>query len=167
MYYWYALSCVVIALDQLTKLVATARLEYARPVEVLPVLDMTLLHNTGAAWSMLADAGGWQRWLFAIIALGVSGWLAVWIASLGRNQRWLACALALVLGGAIGNLIDRVWLGYVVDFIHFHWEQRYFPAFNIADTAITVGAMMLAIDMLFLEPRRSAAQAGSSEPPAA
>lgn len=149
MLHWFSLSLIVVLIDQITKLVASVRLEYARPVEILPVFDITLLHNTGAAWSFLSDAGGWQRWLFVAIAVGVSSWLAVWLARLDRRERMLGAALALVLGGAVGNLIDRIWLGYVVDFISVHWEQHYFPAFNIADSAITVGAILLVVDAFF------------------
>jgi signal peptidase II len=159
---WYLLALVVIVLDHLTKWLATHMLDYAQPVVLLPVLDLTLLHNRGAAFSFLSDAGGWQRWFFAAIALGVSGWIAWWLRTLPAGKAWLAMALALILGGALGNLIDRVLLGYVVDFISVHWGPHYFPAFNIADSAITVGAVMMVIDTLFLEREASshADQAG-------
>ncbi len=161
---WFLVSFAVIIVDQLTKLAASLRLVYAQPVEILPVFDLTLLHNTGAAWSFLSDAGGWQRWLFISIAIGVSSWMALWLAKLERNQQWLAASLALILGGAIGNVIDRIALGYVVDFISVHWQEHYFPAFNIADCAITVGAIMMAIDAFFLEGRREAAAAAAAAP---
>ncbi|MHA7879892.1 MAG: signal peptidase II [Saccharospirillum sp.] len=154
---WLLISLAIVALDLWTKSLAVAYLEYARPVTLLPVLDFTLLHNYGAAFSFLSTAGGWQRWLFSLIAISVSVVLVIWILRLERNERWLAVALALILGGAIGNLYDRMTLGYVVDFIHFHWNQRYFPAFNIADTAITVGAIMMLIDAFWLQKRRDAA----------
>ncbi len=159
---WYLLALVVIVLDHLSKWMASSALEYGQPVVLLPVLDLTLLHNRGAAFSFLSDAGGWQRWFFAAIALGVSGWIAWWLRSLPAGKAWLAMALALILGGALGNLIDRVLLGYVVDFISVHWGPHYFPAFNIADSAITVGAAMMVIDTLFLEREASshADQAG-------
>jgi len=144
---WLWLSLAVIVLDQLTKWLATRYLGYAEPVALLPVFDLTLLHNTGAAFSFLAAAGGWQRWFFALVALGVSLYLIRWLRRTPAPQRWLACALALVLGGALGNLIDRVLLGYVVDFISLHWRQYHYPAFNIADSAICVGAVMLLWDM--------------------
>jgi signal peptidase II len=115
-------------------------------VEVLPVLDFTLLHNTGAAFSMLANASGWQRPFFVVLGLAVSLMLVVWIWRSPRGDKLLPVALALILGGALGNVIDRVRLGYVVDFIHAHWGAAYFPAFNIADSAITVGAALLIID---------------------
>lgn len=148
---YYILSLAIIALDHLTKWLATTKLDYARPIEILPVLDMTLLHNHGAAFSFLSDAGGWQRWFFAGIAVGMSVVLLIWIFRLPRDKTWLAISLSLVLGGAVGNLIDRINLGYVVDFISVHWDAWYFPAFNVADIAISVGAFMLAIDMLFLD----------------
>jgi signal peptidase II len=106
-----------------------------------------LAYNTGAAFSFLADSGGWQRWLFAMIAVVVSAVLIVWLKRLGRNDTWLAIALALVLGGALGNLYDRIVLGHVIDFIFVHWHEHGFPAFNVADSGITVGAIMLALDM--------------------
>lgn len=143
---WLWLSLVVIALDQATKFLVTRFLELYERVEVLPVLDFTLLHNTGAAFSMLAGASGWQRWFFIGLALVVSVMLTVWIWRIPRGDKLLPLALSLILGGAIGNVIDRVWHGYVVDFIHAHWGDAYFPAFNIADSAITVGAALLILD---------------------
>lgn len=159
---WYVLALAVVVLDHLTKWMATHMLDYAQPMVLLPVLDLTLLHNRGAAFSFLSDAGGWQRWFFAAIALGVSGWIAWWLRTLPAGKAWLATALSLILGGAIGNLIDRVLLGHVVDFISAHWGRHYFPAFNVADSAITVGAAMMVIDTLFLDREASshADQAG-------
>jgi signal peptidase II len=122
---------------------------------VLPVLDITRLHNPGAAFSFLAGAGGWQRWFFTVLAVVVSGAIIHWLRSLdGARQKLLATGLALVLGGAIGNVIDRVRFGYVVDFIHAHWNQAYFPAFNVADSAISIGAALIILDAL-LDWRRS------------
>lgn len=144
---WYGLALLVVAIDHLTKWLATARLAYGDPVEILPVFNLMLVHNTGAAFSFLADAGGWQRWLFAVLAIGVSVFIAVWLARL-RNAPLLSAALAFVLGGAVGNLVDRLWQGYVVDFISLHYQDWYFPAFNIADMAITLGAALLLLDML-------------------
>jgi len=154
---WYFLALVVVIFDQWTKTIATEQLIYAEPVRVLSLFNLTfnytLLHNTGAAFSFLSEAGGWQRWFFGIIAAAVSMLLAVWIAKLQGVKRWEACALALVLGGAIGNLYDRIALGYVVDFIALHYRgdaQNYgWPAFNIADSAICIGAVMLLWDMFF------------------
>ncbi len=150
---WLWLSLLVVVLDLATKAMASSLLRYAEPVAVLPVLDLTLVHNTGAAFSMLADAGGWQRYFFIGVAVLISGVLMVWILRLPSSERWQAAALALVLGGALGNLYDRVTLGYVVDFISVHYERWYFPAFNIADSAITVGAVMIFIDMFRSEHR--------------
>jgi signal peptidase II len=110
--------------------------------------DWTHLYNRGAAFSFLAGESGWQRWFFAAIAIGVSAVLVVWMKRLKRDETWLAIALAMVLGGALGNLYDRIVLGHVVDFILVHWQDRHhFPAFNLADSGITVGAVMLALDM--------------------
>ncbi|AHD12758.1 Lipoprotein signal peptidase [compost metagenome] len=146
---WLWLSLVVLVLDQATKLYFNNALTMYQQVVVIPdYFSWTLAYNTGAAFSFLAESSGWQRWLFALIAVVVSAVLVVWLKRLGRNETWLAVALALVLGGAIGNLYDRVVLGHVVDFILVHWQNRhYFPAFNLADSAITVGAVMLALDM--------------------
>jgi len=158
---WYLLSLAVIVLDHITKYIASTSLEYGQLVPLLPVLDLTLLHNRGAAFSFLSDAGGWQRWFFAAVAIGVSAWIALWLHRLPAEKRWLSASLALILGGAVGNLIDRVIQGYVVDFIFVHWGDSYFPAFNVADSAITVGAIMMMVDVLFLDREdRHADQAG-------
>ena len=143
---WLWLSVGVVALDQVTKFLVNRFLDLYERVEVLPVLDFTLLHNTGAAFSMLANASGWQRGFFITLASVVSIVLVVWLWRLPRGDRMLAIALSLILGGAIGNLIDRVLHGYVIDFIHAHWGAAYFPAFNIADSAITIGAGLLIFD---------------------
>ena len=146
---WLWISLVVIAADQISKHWFVANLEMYEQIVLIPDLfSWTLAYNRGAAFSFLANEAGWQRWFFAVIALAVSVVLVVWLKRLKANETWLAIALALVLGGAIGNLYDRVVLGHVVDFILVHWKtQWYFPAFNIADSAITVGAVMLALDM--------------------
>ena len=143
---WLWLSVAVIVLDQATKFLVARFLDLYERVEVLPVLDFTLLHNTGAAFSILAGASGWQRWFFIVLAGAVSLALVVWLWRLPRGDRLIAVALALVLGGALGNLIDRVRHGYVVDFIHAHWGAAYFPAFNIADSSISIGAALLLLD---------------------
>ena len=147
---WYLLAALVVAADQFTKGLATGALQYGRPVEVLPWLNMTLQHNTGAAFSFLSDASGWQRYFFTGIAAVISVVLVAWLYRMPRGQVLLAVGLALILGGAIGNVWDRVSLGYVVDFISVHWQQRYFfPAFNIADSAITIGAACVLLDGFF------------------
>jgi len=140
-------AALIVALDLATKAMATAWLDYATPVPVFPFFNLTLLHNPGAAFSFLAGAGGWQRWFFVVLAIGISGVLVTWLLRLRSNEIWLGTALSFVLGGALGNLYDRVVHGYVVDFLHFHWAGYHFPAFNIADSFITVGAVMLAIDL--------------------
>ena len=145
---WLDLSILVIALDLWTKSLATEHLQLHRSVEVFPHFNLTLAHNTGAAFSFLADAGGWQRWFFAAVAVLITVVMTVWISRLRPGQRWVACALALIIGGAVGNVWDRITLGYVVDFLDFWWGDYHFPAFNIADTAISTGAVMLIIDML-------------------
>ena len=143
---WLWLTALVIALDLGTKAVATAMLSYGSPVPVMPFFNFTLLHNTGAAFSFLAGAAGWQRWFFVILALVVSVVLVLWLRKLERHETWSAIAFALILGGALGNVYDRVVHGYVVDFLHFYWQNWHFPAFNLADTAITIGAAMIILD---------------------
>jgi len=150
---WLWLAVLTIILDFATKQMAEYFLQYAQPVYVLPVFDLTLLYNRGAAFSFLADESGWQRWFFTFIAISVSAVLCVWLMKLKATERWLAAALSLVIGGAIGNLYDRLAYGHVVDFIHLHWGNNYFPAFNIADSAISIGAAMLLIDSLFLQKK--------------
>ncbi|MGF6096698.1 signal peptidase II [Pseudomonas sp. 18175] len=146
---WLVLSVLVLIIDQVSKAHFEGSLQMFQQIVVIPdYFSWTLAYNTGAAFSFLADGGGWQRWLFALIAVVVSAVLVVWLKRLGRDDTWLAIALALVLGGALGNLYDRIALGHVIDFILVHWQNRwYFPAFNFADSAITVGAIMLALDM--------------------
>lgn len=145
---WMWIAVLVLALDYITKQMAEHFLNFAQPVYVLPVFDLTLLYNKGAAFSFLAAESGWQRWLFALIAIGVSTVLLGWLLRLKTSERWLAVALTLIIGGALGNLHDRLLYGHVIDFLHVHWDNHYFPAFNIADSAITIGAIMLAIDSL-------------------
>lgn len=144
---WLAVAALVIVLDQMSKLWITSHFVFGESLYVLGVFDLVLAHNTGAAFSFLHDAGGIQRWLFSGIAVAAS----VWIVALLRKhaaQTLFALALSLILGGALGNLIDRIAYGYVVDFLAFHWDEHYFPAFNVADSAITVGALLLILDSL-------------------
>lgn len=160
---WLPLTLGVIVLDQITKLLIIDRFEYGEMLPLLPVLDLTLVYNRGAAWSFLAEAGGWQRWFFATLAIAVSAFIVVWLRRLKARSQWLlSCALALILGGALGNVIDRIRLGHVIDFVHAHWGDASFPAFNVADAAITVGAAMLLLDAL-LESRRAKAQSGAAQ----
>ncbi|RIA19796.1 signal peptidase II [Ectopseudomonas oleovorans] len=146
---WLLLSVLILVVDRVTKDFFEGSLNMYQRIQVIPdYFDWTLAYNTGAAFSFLADADGWQRWFFAAIAIVVSVVLVVWLKRLKRHETLLAVALAMVLGGALGNLYDRVVLGHVVDFILVHWQNRwYFPAFNLADTFITIGAILLALDM--------------------
>ena len=144
---WLSLSVLVIVLDQLSKVWITNHFAYGERYTVLSVFDLVLAHNTGAAFSFLHDAGGMQRWLFTIIAVVASVWIVVLLRK-HATQMLFALALSLILGGALGNLIDRIAYGYVVDFLLFHWDEHYFPAFNIADSAITCGAVLMILDSL-------------------
>ena len=146
---WYGLAALVVLLDQYTKELASSGLDYGRPVEVWSWFNLTLQHNTGAAFSFLSDAGGWQRYFFSALAIVISAVLARWLYVMPREQRLLALSLGLIMGGALGNLWDRLVLGYVVDFISVHYQEHYFPAFNIADAAISVGAALMIFDSLF------------------
>lgn len=144
---WLPLSFALVVFDQWTKGWIEWHYELGEYTPVFFWLDIIRLHNPGAAFSFLADAGGWQRWFFTIFAVGVSVMLIVWLRKVRlKTEPILAIALALVLSGAVGNVIDRIEHGYVVDFIHVHWQQAYFPAFNIADSAITIGAILLLWD---------------------
>ena len=142
---WLGLAGVIIVVDQLSKLWISSHFIYGESLRVMASFNLVLAHNTGAAFSFLSNAGGWQRWMFSAIAIVA----AVWIVRLLRQhaRETLFClALALVLGGALGNLIDRVVYGYVVDFLDFYWGNYHFPAFNVADSAISVGAALLILD---------------------
>jgi signal peptidase II len=150
---WLSISIVVILLDQVTKYVANTGLAYAEAVPVVPSFNLTLMYNRGAAFSFLSDASGWQRWFFVAVSLGASVFLIAWLRKLHPQQWLLGVALALVLGGAVGNLIDRLWLGYVIDFIQLYYKSFYWPAFNVADSAISVGAVLLIWDALFAKPK--------------
>jgi signal peptidase II len=147
---WLWLAVVVVIADQGTKLLAEQLLVAHEPVAVLPFFNFYLTYNTGAAFSFLRDAGGWQRWLFATLSIGVSGFIVIWLSRLPRGNGWLACALALVLGGAVGNLLDRLLRtdGGVVDFIDVYYGTWHWPAFNIADSAISIGAVILVLSAI-------------------
>jgi signal peptidase II len=143
------LSLVVVVLDQLSKnWIVTSFAEYD-VLTVWPVFNLTLVYNTGAAFSFLSDAGGWQRWFFVTVAVVVTVVLVVWLTRLKPQERLTAFGLAFVIGGAVGNLIDRVLLGKVVDFLQWHWHDWYWPSFNLADSAITLGVILLLIDGFF------------------
>jgi signal peptidase II len=142
---WLALSALVIVLDQLSKAWITGHFAFGESFTVLSIFNLVLAHNTGAAFSFLNDAGGIQRWLFSIIAISASAWI-IWLLRKHSAQVLFALALSMILGGALGNLIDRLAYGYVVDFLDFHWGIYHFPAFNLADSAITCGAFLLILD---------------------
>jgi len=160
---WLPLTVALIVIDQITKLLIVQNFNYGERLNLLPVLDLTLAYNTGAAWSFLAAESGWQRWMFSGLAIAVSVVLLVWLKRLkARSQGLLACALSLILAGALGNVIDRVRLGHVIDFVLVYWNEHAFPVFNVADSAITVGAALLLLDA-FLESRRPKVQSAQTE----
>ncbi len=148
MHKWLWLSLLVLILDQASKLAIDASMRLYESIPLLPHFNLTYAHNTGAAFSLLAQAGGWQRWLFAGLAVVISGVIYVWLMRLERHETLMAAALSLVLGGAIGNLIDRVAYGYVIDFLDVYYQQWHWPAFNIADSAICIGVGLMLLDNL-------------------
>lgn len=162
---WLGIAAAVIALDQISKHLAAGLLTLHEPVAVLPFFNFTLAQNTGAAFSFLADSAGWQRWFFVVLALVVSTVILRWLQRLGPGERWSGVALSLILGGALGNVVDRAFLGHVVDFIDVFYAagscmalftpvpvgdglECHWPAFNLADSAISVGAVMMIVDTL-------------------
>lgn len=161
---WYLLSLIVIGFDQWTKWMAESKLTFHDPVPIIePFLNWTLAYNYGAAFSFLADQGGWQKWFFAGLALVMSIFLIIYLRKAPRQAKLLNLGLALILGGAIGNLIDRIRIGKVVDFIHVHYaDVWHYPIFNIADMGIVLGVALVVIDMLFLEGKRNAKHKGYS-----
>lgn len=142
------LSAAIVVLDQITKNLSVNALDYGVPVTVFQGFDLLLVHNTGAAFSFLDQAGGWQRWLLTAISALVSLGIVVWLWRMPRNQTLLALALAFILGGALGNLYDRWVLGYVIDFISVYYRDWRFATFNIADAAISIGAMLMVLDVI-------------------
>jgi len=152
---WLLLSVLIVVLDLWTKSIASESLTLYRPQELTSWLNLTLAHNYGAAFSFLSDAGGWQRWLFTGLAAAVTVVLVIWLFRLPAKEKLTAAALGLIIGGAIGNLADRVMHGYVVDFIDVHYRGWHWPAFNVADSAITCGVVLLLIDGLFLATSRN------------
>ncbi|ORU89903.1 MAG: signal peptidase II [Cycloclasticus sp. symbiont of Poecilosclerida sp. M] len=152
---WTWISAVVLLLDQLSKLWVVENFALYESVSIIPYLNLTYVHNTGAAFSFLSTAGGWQRWVFAAIAVIAVIILTVWLKRLKRDETWLAFSLSLILGGAIGNLYDRIAYGYVIDFFDVYYQQWHWPVFNVADSAISVGVTILLIDTFFNERRES------------
>ncbi len=147
--WWLPISVIVFYLDQLTKSMATQSLKIYEAVHVNTYLNWTLMHNEGMAFSFLADQSGWQRWVIGIIAIIIVIWLLIWLTKTKLDQKFLNLGLVFIIGGALGNIYDRLSLGYVIDFIEAHYNEHYWPAFNIADTAISIGALFLILDLLF------------------
>lgn len=145
---WLWISLVVVILDQYTKYLASEQLVLHQPVPIMPLLNFTLMHNEGAAFSFLSDAGGWQRWFFTVVALILGVVIFFWIKKLGKTALWRTIALCLILGGAIGNVWDRIQLGYVVDFIQVYYRSWAWPTFNVADSAISIGVVMIVLEMI-------------------
>lgn len=150
---WLAASIVIVVLDQITKIWFEHTLNYAQRLNILPFFDFTLLYNRGAAFSFLAGGEGWQRWLFTGIALAAIV-LIIHLLRRHAGQTLFCAALMLILGGAAGNVIDRMMYGHVIDFLLFYWNNWYFPAFNVADMSITAGAILLVLDEI-LRMRRA------------
>ena len=145
---WYILSAFVVLSDQLTKNIVTENFLYGENLNVFSGVNLILIHNAGAAFSFLSDAGGWQRWLFLLVSLIVSIILAAWLYRLKKTQFFMSLSLSLILGGAIGNLIDRIFLGYIIDFIDIFYKSYHWPVFNIADASITLGVAIFIINNL-------------------
>jgi len=159
---WLAGALVIVVLDQFSKAYVNSHLRYGQRLHVLPVFDITLLYNPGAAFSFLAEDGGWQRWLFTLIALGAAG-LIIHLLRKNPGQTLFCASMMAILGGAVGNVTDRLQHGHVIDFLLFYWNNWYFPAFNIADVSITCGAALLILDEI-LRMRRERGKTGSSPP---
>lgn len=158
---WLSFAALIVVVDQLTKLAVTRSLTYGQSIAVTPFFDLVLVFNPGAAFSFLSDASGWQRWFFVVLALAISVWLVVLLRR-HAAEKLLPVALALILGGAIGNVIDRVLFGAVIDFLYFHLGKYYWPAFNVADSAISIGVALMIWDQI--RPRAAkAAEAGAAE----
>lgn len=143
---WLWLSVLAIILDQASKQIIVSYMHLYQSIAVTPFFNLTYVQNTGAAFSFLSDAGGWQRWFFAVLAFIVSIVLTIWLARLKDNETLLAISLALILGGAIGNLIDRVSYGYVIDFLDVYYQSWHWPAFNVADSAISLGVTLMLLE---------------------
>jgi signal peptidase II len=143
---WLGLSFLAVLLDQLSKLLIADKMQLYQSINILPYVNLTYVHNTGAAFSFLSEAGGWQRWFFAALAIVISTVIAVWLSRLKTHETLMAVSLSLVLGGAIGNLIDRLAYGYVIDFLDVYVKSWHWPAFNVADSAITLGVVLMLLE---------------------
>ena len=148
LFFWYLIAFFILILDQFTKQLITGSFNYGDVQDITAYFNLVRVHNYGAAFSFLSEAGGWQRWALSSVAGIVSIGIIIWISRVPDNKHFERLALALILGGALGNLIDRMMLGYVVDFLDFHWSGIHFPAFNVADSCITLGAILLIVDSL-------------------
>ena len=155
---WLWVSLAVVVLDQYSKVLVNSALELYQSIDLIPSFALRKVYNSGAAFSFLSDASGWQRWFFIGLAVLVVIVLTVWLARLPRNQTRMALALSLVLGGAVGNLIDRVFYGYVIDFIDVYYASWHWPTFNIADSAITIGAALLLLDAFSVHKKEQSAK---------
>jgi len=153
---WLSLSAIVVVLDQLTKVWVERSFELYERLAVMPLFNLTLVYNEGAAFSFLSSAGGWQRWFFVVLGVVISLLLVGWLKRLDSSERLAAAALSLVLGGAVGNIIDRLFYGHVIDFIDIYYQSWHWPAFNIADSAIFVGVALLLLDSFKAQPDKSA-----------
>lgn len=151
---WLWLTVIFLVIDQITKHWVAGTFDYRETLAVLPFFNLTYVHNPGAAFSFLADQGGWQRWFFTAIASVASIVFVVWMAKTPKEQKLLSISFALILSGAVGNLIDRVLLGYVIDFLDFHWAGYHFAAFNVADSMIFIGAALMILDSFKQEPAK-------------
>jgi signal peptidase II len=143
---WLWISALTLVLDQATKLAVDGSMHLFQSISLLPFFNLTYVHNTGASFSFLSEAGGWQRWLFAGLALFMSGFMIVWLFRLQKHETLMAVALSMVLGGAIGNLIDRISYGYVIDFLDVYYQSWHWPVFNVADSAICIGVGLMLLD---------------------
>jgi signal peptidase II len=155
---WLWLSLLAVILDQWSKLAIAGSMQLYQSIPIMPYFNLTYVHNTGAAFSFLSEAGGWQRWFFTGLALVISAVIVVWLARLKPHETLLAVALSLVLGGAIGNLIDRLAYGYVIDFLDVYYQTWHWPAFNIADSAITLGVILMLVESFGLGKSGDAAR---------
>jgi signal peptidase II len=153
-YFWVFVAIAILFFDRFTKVLVVAHLPIEKPIALLPFLNLYFTYNSGAAFSFLRSAGGWQEMLFICIACFATIFLIIWLLKIPKDHAWLKLALALILGGTIGNLIDRLTIYQVIDFIDFYYKLKHFPTFNIADSAITIGAIMLVIDISHISHKR-------------
>jgi signal peptidase II len=143
---WLWLAALSIGLDQVSKLAVDKSFQLYESIAIVPFFNLTYVHNTGAAFSFLSEAGGWQRWFFAALAIIMSFIMTLWLTRLKAHETLLAVSLSLILGGAMGNLIDRLAYGYVIDFLDVYYGTYHWPAFNIADSAITIGVALMLVE---------------------